>query len=68
MVMIGGVTRALQVDEFVQLPYYKGLYQAINRMSAQSVRGEYHGWVATDLPLVFRDMTNPLYHSASARL
>jgi ADP-ribose pyrophosphatase YjhB (NUDIX family) len=52
----------MPLDEFVAQPFYQGLYKKILEIGKAAAEGNYEGWSASDLPLVFRKGSNTLYH------
>jgi len=53
----------MPLEEFLNLPFYKGLYKRIIELGKESVENNYQGIITSSLPLVFRKGTNLLYHN-----
>lgn len=52
----------MDLDQFLKLPYYKGLYRKIMEIGAEAALGNYDGWIVESLPIVFQSGHNQLYH------
>eukprot|EP01122_Echinamoeba_exundans_P007215 TRINITY_DN2162_c0_g1_i2.p1 TRINITY_DN2162_c0_g1~~TRINITY_DN2162_c0_g1_i2.p1 ORF type:complete len:380 (-),score=48.66 TRINITY_DN2162_c0_g1_i2:116-1255(-) len=58
----------MNLDDFLKLPYYKGLYQEVMQFGAQALEGNYSGLVSTELPIIFRAGNAKLYHIPKPKL
>lgn len=55
--------RWMSYDEFVALPYWRGLYGSMMRLGVAAVRDGYKGITMSELPIVFRNVNEFLYHA-----
>jgi len=53
----------MPLDDFLSLPYYRGVYKKMMEIASSSVKADYKGLTAEKLPIVFRKGENFLYHA-----
>eukprot|EP01095_Lingulamoeba_sp_RSL-Kostka_P016342 TRINITY_DN7969_c0_g1_i1.p1 TRINITY_DN7969_c0_g1~~TRINITY_DN7969_c0_g1_i1.p1 ORF type:complete len:297 (+),score=91.16 TRINITY_DN7969_c0_g1_i1:95-985(+) len=53
----------MEMNEFIELPYYKGVYKALLELGKESVENKYSGIKFESLPIHFRPGNNTVYHS-----
>jgi len=58
----------MPLDEFLNLGYYKGVYKEILEVGKQGLDGKFDLWTPHELPVVFRDGNNILYHGFQSKL
>jgi ADP-ribose pyrophosphatase YjhB (NUDIX family) len=57
----------MPLDEFMSLPYYKGVYQKLMQLGNEASKGNYTGFTMETLPGALKSM-NTIYHGLAARL
>jgi len=58
----------MPLDEFLNLGYYKGVYKEILEVGKQGLDGKFDLWTPHELPVVFRNGNNILYHGFQSKL
>jgi len=58
----------MAIDEFISLPYYKGVYKKILEIVKEAANRKYTGWDAESLPVVFLPGNNYIYHGNQSKL
>eukprot|EP01121_Diplochlamys_sp_Union-15-3_P014090 TRINITY_DN4454_c0_g1_i1.p1 TRINITY_DN4454_c0_g1~~TRINITY_DN4454_c0_g1_i1.p1 ORF type:complete len:139 (-),score=13.45 TRINITY_DN4454_c0_g1_i1:24-440(-) len=58
----------MPVKEFMELPYYVGVYKNILEIANDLIQEKYSGWQVQSLPVGFLPGNNMLYHGSFSKL